>query len=295
MAKNKAWMILTTTIKNWSNDNVTRSAAALAYYTAFSLAPFLVMCIAFTSLIVGKDSAQNQILLQVGGIVGTQSAGQIHLMVENASKPSTSIIATIIGVGLFLFGMMGVFGQLRDGLNTIWGVREKDQPSLLKKFKRRFFSFTTIMGVGFLFLVSLVLSTIITSWSEYMSSELPGFETIWIVIDFIISFIITSVLFAFLFKTLPDVLIKWKDIWTGAIVTALLFTIGKFCLELYLSHNDIGSLYGAAGSLIVILVWVYYSSQILFFGAEFTKVYSLANGKSIAPAKDYELTNKLKH
>jgi membrane protein len=274
---------------------VTRSAAALAYYTAFSLAPFLVICIGFASLIVGKDSAQNQMLLQIGGIVGSQSAGQIHLMVENASKPSTSIIATIIGIALFLFGMTGVFGQLRDGLNTIWGVREKSQPSIRKKIQSRFFSFTTIMGVAFIFLVSLVLSTLITAWSEYMSSTLPGFELVWIVIDFVVSFVITSVLFAVLFKTLPDVLLQWKDIWIGAIVTALLFSIGKFCLELYLSHNDIGSLYGAAGSLIVILVWVYYSSQILFFGAEFTKVYSVANGKSIAPAKNYVLTNQIKH
>jgi membrane protein len=291
----KGWTIFKNAIISWNEDNVSQLAAALAYYTAFSLAPFLVICIGVTGLLMSKQSAQAQILLQIGSIVGDKSADQLQLMIDNISKPSTNIIATIVGISLFIFGMTGVFNHLSGGLNTIWGVRARAQNTLWHTIQNKFLSFTTILGVAFIFLVSLVASTVIMAGSEYLSSRLPGFEVIWILLNFFISFVLTFGLFALVFKTLPDVLIEWKHIWVGAFVTAVLFVLGKFTLEFYLSHNDIGSVYGAAGSLIVILVWVYYSSQILFFGAEFTKAYTLASGKKIVAGENYMLvTYKLK-
>jgi membrane protein len=280
MNRRTIWHLAKTTLVTWHSDKVPSLAAALAYYTAFSIAPFLVICIGIAGIVLGKDAAQHQMLQQIANLLGSKSAEQIHVMIDSISKPSSSITATICGLIILIFGTMGLFGQLQDGLNTIWGVKVKRKRSLYAIFKDRFLSFAMVFGLAFLFLVSLMLSTVLTAWANYMNGIIPGLEEVWLISDFIISFFITTILFAMIFKILPDAMIKWRNVLIGAIITALLFTLGKFILEIYLSKNDIGSAYGAAGSLIVILIWVYYSAQILFLGAEFTKVYSLEERKN---------------
>jgi membrane protein len=266
------------TIQEWNKDKAARLAAALAYYTAFSIAPFLIVVIAIVGLIFGADAVRGQIVRQIQGIVGADVAKTIQDLIQSAYHPGTGIPATILGIVTLLLGSLGVFQGLQDALNTVWGTTPKPVYGVRDFIKIRLLSFTLLLGVGFLLIVSLVISTILSAISNYMINLLPGWDVILGVINFLISFAIVTLLFAMMFKYLPDTRIEWRDVWVGAVVTALLFNLGKILIALYLGHTAISSTYGAAGSLVIMLVWVYYSAQILLLGAEFTEVYARHHG-----------------
>ncbi len=276
--------LLKQTFNDWNEDKAPRLAAALAYYTAFSLAPLLVIAIAIAGLVFGEEAARGQIVGQIGGLVGPEGAEAIESMVVGASKPASGIIASIIGVGTLLFGAAGLFGQLKDALNTIWEVQPKPGQGIMATIKQNFFSFTMVLGTGFLLLVSLVVSAVLSGVVGYFQGVLPGVDWLWLVVNFLVGFAVTTAIFALIFKFVPDVEIAWGDVWLGAAATSLLFSIGRIALGWYLGNGSFSSSYGAAASLVVVLLWVYYSAQILFFGAEFTQVYARTHGSRIEPA-----------
>lgn len=278
------WTLLNDTFQKWSGDKAPRLGAALSYYTVFSLVPLLVLTIAIAGLVFGKEAAQHAMMEQIASLVGPQSAAAIQQMIDIAQKPSNGVVASLIAVGTLLLGASGVFAQLQDALNTVWGVEPKAGRGIWGAIKDRFFSFVAVLGTGFLLLVSLVLSAALAAFGKLFLSWLPGQEAVLHVADLAVSFGVITLLFAMMFKLLPDAKIAWRDVWIGAGLTSLLFTIGKFLIGLYLGKADIGSAYGAAGSLVILLVWVYYSSQILLFGAEFTSVYANRYGSRIVAA-----------
>jgi len=278
------WGLLKDTYDEWNEDKAPRLAAALSYYTLFSLAPLLVIAIAVAGLVFGQEAVQGELFGQIRGFVGDIGAAAIEDMIKGASNQSTGILATVLGFGTLLLGAAGLFGQLQDALNTIWEVQPKPGLGIVETLKQRFFSFTMVLGTGFLLLVSLVISTALAAIFGYFQNLVPGIEFLWQIVTFLISFAITAGLFALMFKVIPDVDVAWRDVLLGAVVTALLFSIGRFALALYLGRGSFSSTYGAAGSLVVILLWVYYSAQILFFGAEFTQVYARKRGAQIKPS-----------
>jgi membrane protein len=278
------WSLLKDTYDEWDEDKAPRLAAALSYYTLFSLAPLLIIAIAVAGLVFGREAVQGQLFGQIRGFVGDVGAVAIEDMIKGASNQSTGIIAAVLGFGTLLLGAAGLFGQLQDALNTIWEVQPKPGLGIVETLKQRFFSFTMGLGTGFLLLVSLVISTALTAIFGYFQNLVPGIEFLWQIVTFLISFAITAGLFALMFKVIPDVDIAWRDVLLGAVVTALLFSIGRFGLAFYLGRGSFSSTYGAAGSLVIILLWVYYSAQILFFGAEFTQVYARKRGAQIKPS-----------
>jgi membrane protein len=287
MRMESSWDLVKTTMAQWSDDKVSRLAAALSYYTIFSLAPLLIICISITGLIFRKDAVEGQVLAQLGGLLGQQSALEIQTMIASvSSRPSSGMIASIIGIFTLIIGVSGLFGELQDSFDTIWGVKPKTGRSILDILQDRFLSFTMILGIGFLLLSSLLFSALLTAIGGHLSSIMPAITLLWLIIDFIISIFVTAILFALIFKILPDVILEWRDVWLGAFVTSLLFTIGKFALVIYLGTSQIASTYGAAGSLIVILIWVYYSAQILLIGAEFTKVFTKKYGSHGQPSEN---------
>ncbi|BAS56280.1 MULTISPECIES: YihY/virulence factor BrkB family protein [Leptolyngbya] len=277
--------LLRDTVTEWNEDNVPLLAAALAYYTMFSIAPLLIIAIAIAGAIYGQEAAQGEIVGQIQGLVGRDGAEFIQSMIENASKPGAGGgVATFIGIVVLIFGASGVFGQLQTALNTIWEVKPKPGRAVKSFLQARFLSFAMVLVIGFLLLVSLVLSAILAGISAYFGAFLPGSIAIGQILNFVISFGIITLLFASIYRFLPDVHVPWKNLWVGAAVTALLFNLGKFLLGLYLGNSGVSSTYGAAGSLVVILIWVFYSAQILLFGAEFTQVYSKYRGRPITPS-----------
>ncbi|MEA2162558.1 MAG: rane protein [Thermoanaerobaculia bacterium] len=279
------------TITEFSSDKVPRLGAALAYYTIFSLAPLLLIVIAIAGLAFGHDAAQGKIFDQLRGVLGPTTASSMQEMVKNAAKPASGTVATIIGVVTLILGASGVFGQLKDALNTIWDVEPKKGGGIMTMLKDRFLSFAMVFGIGFLLLVSLVIDTAIAAVGKYASNKLPGGEALWHLVELGFSFVVVTVLMAMIFRILPDLKIEWRDVWLGAGLTSLLFILGKFALGIYFAKSAVGSSFGAAGSLVIVLLWVYYSAQILLFGAEFTQVYARADGslkeetkKETAPA-----------
>jgi membrane protein len=288
------WAMAKRTVTQWSADKVPRLGAALAYYTVFSLVPLLVIIIAMIGLVFGQEAAQGYIVDQIGSLVGEQSAAAIKEMLQRANHPSTGIIATIVAGATLLLGASGLFGQLQEALNTIWGVEPKSDRGIWGMIQDRFLSFMAVLGTGFLLLVSLVLSAALAALGKWFGGVLPAPEAVLQVVNFLVSFLVITMLFAMMFKLLPDAHIAWRDVWIGAGMTALLFTIGKFAIGLYLGKSDVGSAYGTAGSLVIILLWVYYSSQILLFGAEFTQVYANTSGEKIRPTEQAVAVNQAK-
>ena len=278
--------LLIESFRAWQSDNASRLAAALAYYTIFSLSPLLIMAIAIAGSLFGEDAAKGEIVGQIQGLVGEEGARVIETAIRNANQPDISSVASLISVGVLLFGASGVFAQLQDALNTVWNVKARPDRGVMNFIRKRILSFSAVLGIGFLLLVSLVMSAILSALNHYMEHVIPGADSLWHLLHFVISFGVITLLFALMYKFLPDVKIAWGDVWIGASITAFLFTIGKFALGFYLGRGSFGSTYGAAGSLIVILVWVYYSAQILFFGAEFTQVYAGKYGSRIVPDKN---------
>ena len=267
----------------WQKDNVSILAASLAYYTIFSLTPILIISIAIAGSIFGEEAARGEIMRQFQYLVGPSGAEAIEAALNNAARPQLKNIASLISVGLLLVGASGVFAQLQQALNLVWNVKAKPGEGISQLIRKRLFSFSMVLVIGFLLLVSLVLNTALSAISNFGSSLLPGFDFLWQIFNFVLSFIIITALFALLYKFVPDVKIAWKDVIMGASITALLFAIGKFLLGWYLGRGSFGSAYGAAGSLVVLLAWVYYSSQIIMFGAEFTQVYARKFGSRIVP------------
>jgi membrane protein len=275
--------LLKETVQEWNNDKAPRLAAALAYYTAFSIAPLLIISIAIASAIFSQEAVRGQLDNQIQGVVGAQAADAVQEMIASSSRDSTGIVATVIGVVTLLLGAAGLFGQLQDALNTVWGVPPRPNKGIMGTIRDRFISFTMVLGIGFLLLVSLVITTILSAVNGWVVGMLPGAEFLAQLLNFAVSFGMVTLLFAAIYKILPDTPIEWNDVWIGAAVTALLFTIGKLLLGLYLGNSTIASSYGAAGSFVVLLVWIYYSAQILLLGAEFTNVYARRRG-SHSPA-----------
>ncbi|MGF1482612.1 MAG: YihY/virulence factor BrkB family protein [Cyanophyceae cyanobacterium] len=275
--------LLKETFQEWQDDKASRLAAALAYYTVFSLAPLVIIAIAIAGAIFGEDAARGELVGQIEGLVGSDGAQVIQTAINNANRPNTGSIASTISIAVLLFGASGVFAQLQDALNTVWEVQVNPDLGIWGFIRKRILSFGAVLGIGFLLLVSLIISATLSAVSHYMSDIVPGVDFLWQLLNFAVSFMVVTFLFALMYKFLPDVKIKWSDVWIGAIITSLLFAVGKYALGLYLGRGSFGSTYGAAGSLVVLLAWVYYSAQILFFGAEFTQVYSRRYGSRIVP------------
>ncbi len=285
--KMSAFSLFKQTVREWSADNVPTLGAALAYYTVFSLAPLLVISIAIAGFVFGGDAAQGRIFEELRRLVGDQGGLAMQDVVRSAaSQPRTGVLSAIAGIIALLIGASGVFGQLQASLNIIWGVAPRPGRGIAGVVKDRILSFSFILVVGFLLLVSLLLSAAITFCAQWVGGIAPGVEFLAHASDIILSLAITTTLFALIFKFLPDARIAWRDVWIGALLTAVLFSAGKFALGFYLGMSSVGSSFGAAGSLIVLLLWIYYSAQILFFGAEFTQVWANRRGSHIKPARD---------
>jgi membrane protein len=287
--------LLRETITEWQADKASRLAAALAYYTVFSLAPLLIIAVATAGTIFGQEAAKGEIVEQIEGLVGSDSARVIETAISNANQPDVSNIASIISIIVLLFGASGVFTQLQDSLNTVWNVQPKPGRSMkgiIGLVLKRILSFSLVLGIGFLLVVSLILSAALLALSNYQSSLLPDLNFLWQIFNFVLSFGIVTLLFALMYKFLPDVKIAWSNVWIGAIITSLLFAIGKFLLGFYLGRGSFGSTYGAAASLVVLLAWVYYSAQILFLGAELTLVNARRHGSKIVPSNHAEFVTQ---
>jgi len=280
-----AFTLLKQTFQEWLQDKAPQLGAALAYYTVFSLAPLILLLLAIVGAIFRHDpaGASNKITQQMSYFLDPSAVQVVQSIAQNASQPGKSTIATIIGIALALFGASGVFGQLKDALNTIWGVKAKPGRGIWGFLRNRFLSFAMVAGICFLLLVSLAMEVLLKGFSHYVQSVLPGGTVVALTVYLIFDFGVAVLLFAMIFKFLPDVKIQWRDVWIGAVMTAILFGVGKWLLGLYLGSGAAGSAYGAASSLITLLLWVYYSSQILLFGAEFTQVYAARAGREFKP------------
>ena len=274
---------------DFMEDKALRLAAALAYYSIFSIAPLLVIAIAIAGMVFGAEAARGQLNQQMASYVGPQAASAVESMVQSASKPSQGVFATIAGFVVLLLGASGVFGQLKDALNTIWEVRVKSGTGVKGFIKERLLSFGMVLVIGFLMLTSLILTAAMAGFTHKLSEMLPMPPVVWGVLTFLVSVAVVTLLFAMIFKVLPDAKVEWKDVWVGALVTAILFEIGKFALGLYLGKQGAESAYGAATAIVLLLLWIYYTSCIMFFGAEFTQVYARNRGRVIEPAECAEL------
>jgi len=275
------------TFKKWQEDKASRLAAALAYYTVFSLTPLLLIVIAVAGWIFGEDAAQGEIVNQLQGILGAEGARTIELAIQNTHQAgaNSGAIASYISIAILIFGATGMFVQLQDALNTIWNVEPKPGRGVIQFITKRILSFAMILGVAFLLLLFLLLSTILTAVTSYFSDLIIGFDLLLKLLDLVLSLGITTLLFALIYKFLPDVKIAWSDVWIGAGITALLFSIGKWLIGWYLGQSSFGSTYGAGGSLVILVAWANYSAQIIFLGAEFTQVYARKYGSQIIPHK----------
>jgi membrane protein len=274
MSVSAFWQLLKETYAQWSTAKPFQLAAALAYYTLFSLAPLLLIAIAIAGLVFGHDATEHQLLTTFQGVMGPQGAQAVEGLLRSASTPASGMVATVIGIVTLLIGAGGVVGQLQEALNTIWEVEAKAESGVWGVLRTRFVSFALVLGVGFLLLM------------QVMQGVLPGGEVLWQGIEFLVSVGLITLLFALIYKVLPDVEIPWRDVWIGAGMTAVLFTIGKFLLGLYLGRKGVTSPYGAAGSLVLVLLWVYYSGLIFLFGAAFTKVHAASYDAAVRPAAE---------
>jgi membrane protein len=283
------WRLLKQTFNEWSEDRVPRLAAALSYYTTFSLAPLLILMIGIAGAIFGAEAVQGRLDDQIRGLLGDDGAKAIQEIIQNANKNAGSgFVASALSFGALILGATGVFTELQGSLNTIWEVKPKPGRGVRGVVRDRILTFGMVLAIAFLLIVSLVVSAVLSGIGIFMGGLMPGFETIGHALDLVVSLAILTVLFAMIFKWLPDVVLSWRDVWIGAAATSVLFTIGKLLIGLYLGRGTVTSVYGAAGSLVVVLVWVYYSAQILFFGAELTQVYANQYGSHVVPAENAE-------
>jgi membrane protein len=281
-----SWLLLKDSAVAWDSDNVATQGAALAFFSVFSLSPLLILVLVLSSLGFGQQAANGHLVAQIRGLIGDEGANFVQTLIANAYTSDPSILTTIGAVVMLLLGASAVFVQLRDSLNTIWRVQQKPSGTIRAFLRGRLLSFAMIIGVGFLLLVSLVSSAILAVMSNYLSNLFAVLAGVVSVLDFLVSFVGITIMFAFMFKFVPAATVKWRDAWIGAAVTTLLFSIGKLLIGLYLGNGAIGSTFGAARSLVVIMLWAYYSSQIILFGAEFTRLCAARFGAEILPNVD---------
>ena len=267
------WWVLKHAAIGWWDDNVPRLGASLAYYTLFALAPILVIAISLAGLAFGGDAVRGEIVGQIEGLVGRVGAQAVQAMLEGASKPSSSILATVLGSITAFLGATGAFIELQTSLNAIWRVKPRPGVKLRDFLFQRLISFGLVIGVGFIMLVSLVVSAGLSALNHYLGARFPGLTAFWEATNVLVSLGVVTLLFAMVYKVLPDVRLGWRDVWVGGLVTAGFFTVGKQVIGLYLGTSSVASSYGAAGSVVVLLVWVYYSAQVVLLGAEFTRHY----------------------
>jgi len=273
-------------------DKITKMSGSLAYYTVFSMAPLLVMIISLCGIFLGREAVEGKIVAQLSGFVGVDTAIQLQQIIKNASLAGKSTMAAVIGGITLIIGATSVFAEIQDSINTIWGLKPKPKRGWLKMIQNRLLSFSVIISLGFLLLVSLGVTAIIDGFSERLRAHFPEVTVVvFYILNIVITLVVITLIFGVIFKVLPDAKIKWKDVLAGAIATSLLFMLGKFGISFYISKSNVGSTYGAAGSLVVLLLWVYYSSIILYLGAEFTKAFAVKFGSAIHP-NDYAVTTK---
>ena len=286
------WEVLKNSFTGFSNHNVMKFSAALAYYTVFSMAPLLIVIISLCGIFLGQEAVEGQIYGALAGFMGEDTAMQLQEIIKKASISGKDTIAAIIGIITLLVGATTVFAEIQDSINDIWGLKPKPKRGWLKILKNRFLSFSVIISLGFILLVSLAVTSLIDGFSDILQARFPEVTVvIFYILNQAITLAVISLIFGVIFKVLPDAEIKWRDVISGSVVTALLFMLGKFAISFYISKSEVGSTYGAAGSLVVLLLWTYYSSIILYFGAEFTKAYAVKFGSEIRPS-NYAVTMK---
>ena len=284
------------TFQEWQADKASRIAAALAYYTVFSISPLLVIIVAIAGTVFGDSAVQTEITSRLINLIGEDGVQPILKALNNMSQPETISFASVISIGILILGASGIFAQLQDALNTIWKVKPQPGQGIFTFLRKRLSSFLMVLSLGFLLIISLTLNWILTSLSTVLpkisglpENYLSNWLFLWGHLEFVVSFGLLIFSFCLMFKYVPDVKIAWKDVLVGSIITALLFMFGKFLLGLYISRGSLGSAYGAAGSLIIFLAWVYYTAQIILFGAEFTKVYARMYGSKIRARKHSQI------
>ena len=286
------WQVLKESFSGFSNDRVLKLSAALAYYTVFSIGPLLIVIVFLCSFFFGKDAVQGNIYMQIQGFVGHDAALQLQDILKNATIIGKGKIAAIIGVVTLLIGATGMFTEMQDSINIIWKIKTKPQSAIWLYIKNRLLSFGVIGALGFLLLVSLIISGLIEALSQRLQTQFPSTTiTFFYILNLVINFAVIAILFSVVFRVLPDAHIKWKDVMAGSVATAFLFMLGKFAISFYIMRAKIGSTYGTAGSLVILLVWVYYSSVILYFGAEFTRAFAIKYGSPIMP-NDYAVISE---
>lgn len=287
------WVVLKNSFIGFDEDKVTKLSGSLAYYTVFSMGPLLIVIISLCGMFLGKEAVEGKIYAQLAGFVGADTAAQLQEIIKNASLAGKSKVAAIIGGITLLIGSTTVFAEIQDSINGIWGLKPKPKRGWVKMLQNRFLSFSVIISLGFLLLVSLGVTAIIDGFSDRLSNRFPQVAiVVFYIINVLITLGVTTLIFSVIFKVLPDATIKWKDVTAGAVATSLLFMLGKFGISFYISKSNVGSTYGTAGSLVILLLWVYYSSLILYFGAEFTKAYAVKYGSNIYPTQ-YAVTTKV--
>lgn len=274
--------LIKATFKDWTEDKASRLGAALAYYAIFSIGPILVVTIAIAGWVFGDAASQGQVTSALRGVLGEDSAKLIEGMLKSANSTGSGIIAGVIGLVTLLLGAMGIFGQLKDALNTIWEVKPASS-GIMGAIKKNGLSFLMVLGVGLLLLASMVINTLLSALGPFISQNIPGGALLWNIVNYAVTLALIAVVFAAMFKILPNVQFAWKDALIGGAVTSGLFLIGQFALGLYFGIAPPGSAFGAAASLVIVLVWIYYSAQILFLGAEFTQVYANQYGAGVEP------------
>lgn len=297
MAKNKItlkgiWGVLKASFTGFGDHKVTKLSGSLAYYTVFSMAPLLVVIISLCGIFLGREIAEGQVYAQLESFLGRESAASLQQLIKNAYLDGKSTIALIIGIVTLLIGSTTIFGDIQDSINTIWGLKPKPKRGWVKMLQNRFLSFSVIISLGFVLLVSLAVTSLLDAFSSRLQARFADVSYyVFYVINQVVTLAVISLIFGVIFKVLPDAIIKWRDVIAGAVVTAILFMIGKFAISIYIGQTDVGGTYGATGSLVVVLLWTYYSSIILYFGAEFTKAYAIAYGSEIYPSH-YAVTTK---
>lgn len=274
---------------SWYDDNASRLAAALAFYTGISLAPMLVIVLAILGAFYGDEAAQGRLVDEIAKVTDRQAAQFIEMLISNADQPTTASFAGLFSLAVLFWGSTRVFVQLQEALNAIWNVEPAPDHAFKHFVRKRIFSFGMVLAIAFLLIVSLIISAVLSFISNSFSDILPGTEWLWMSLNLLISFAVITAMFAAIFKVLPDAKVAWGDVWLGAIATTLLFIIGKFALGMFLGSRT--STYGAASSLMAVLLWVYYSSQIVFFGAEITQAYAKKHGSGIKPADNARFTS----
>lgn len=297
MNARQAWDVMKKAVAGWVEHRAWSEGAALSYYTAFSIAPLLLIVISVAGLVFGEEAARGALVQQLQGMLSKDAAQAVEGLLESASKPEEGIVSTVIGVALLVLGATTVLAELQSALDTIWQAPEREQPSGVWGFIRtRIVTLAMVLGIGFLLLVSLVVSAAIAALGRFWDPMFGGWEVLANLFNLLVSFALVTALFAMIYKFLPHVEIRWHDVWVGAAVTALLFTLGKFLIGLYIGKGAVASGFGAAGSLVVLLVWVYYSAQIFLLGAEFAAVYARTHGslsgKAAPSAKAARPTSK---